>query len=146
MCRSDVHVHAKCAYRGLRPSLFVHPRPWPIIYAATPHSTSHMHMHNVAYITLALLLNWYTILPTLSIEYLLSFSLSKRSSNITWQAYLPMRFIYPISNCCIASIQSLSICIHVSPSLLEELPDCNELTWIETLWYKGFGSCKLPIS
>ncbi len=93
-----------------------------------------------------LLYNLYTILPTFSVEYLLGFSFSKRSSDITWQAYLLMRFIFLISNCCIASIESLSVCIYVSPSLLEELPDCNKLTWIEALWYEGFCSCKTPIS
>ena len=60
-----------------------------------------------------------------NVYYLLGIIYNYRSNDITWQANLLMRLISFISNCCLTCIESLSVHIHISPSLSEELPDCN---------------------
>ncbi len=64
----------------------------------------------------------------MNVYYLLGIIYNYRSNDITWQANLPMRLVSFISNCCLTCIESLSVHINISPSLLKELPDCNNPT------------------
>ncbi len=141
-----VHLYAMCATKDkLFPFLYI-PGHDPLSTYGYP-TFAHTHTQPAANLhTTMPLHNLWTILPTWTVESLLSIIYSYRSNDITWQVNLLMRLVSFISNCCLMCIKSLSVCINISPSLLEELPDCNEVTWIKALWYENFCYLKLPIS
>src|SRR6266704_2478674 len=79
-------------------------------------------------------------------EHILGVTFIYGSNNITQKTYFPMRFVLLVSQCSLPSIESFLVSIKISPRLLEELPDCFELTCIKALWYKVSRGQKSSIS
>jgi len=67
-------------------------------------------------------------------------------NNISRKANSSMRFKFPIGHCHLMSVETFPISINISPSLLKELPDYNELACVEALWDKGSCGLKSSIS
>lgn len=67
-------------------------------------------------------------------------------NNVTWKTNFSMRFIFLGGHCCLKSVETLLVCINISPSLLKEPPDCNELACIKALWDEDFCGHKSSIA
>jgi hypothetical protein len=67
-------------------------------------------------------------------------------NNITWKANFPMRSVYLIGDSCLTCVETLLVRINISPTLLKEPPDRNELTCVEALGDEGSCGCKPTIS
>ena len=64
--------------------------------------------------------------------------------NITWKTDFSMELVLLIGQCSFLCIKSLPVSIKISPRLLEELPDHNELACIKALWYQDLSVANLP--
>jgi hypothetical protein len=67
-------------------------------------------------------------------------------NNITWKANFPMRSVYLIGHGCLTRVETLLVRINISPTLLKEPPDRNELTCVEALGDEGSCGCKPTVS
>ena len=78
-------------------------------------------------------------------EFDLDIAFIHRIDEVLWNFDFAMGFIFLVGRCSLLCVESISVCMKVSPGLSKEFPDCNEFTCIKTLRYEDFGSRKPSI-
>ena len=68
-----------------------------------------------------------------------------RIDEVLWNFNFVMGFIFLVGHCSLLCVESISVCMKVSPGLSKEFPDCNEFTCVKTLRYEDSGSRKPSI-
>ena len=69
-------------------------------------------------------------------NYILDIAFINRIFYVLWKLNFAMRFVLFISQCGFLCIEPFSVCVKIPPRLLIELPDHDQLAYVEALCVK----------